>query len=75
MEIFSFDIFLAEILEKVVVSVLFFLTSVIVVNFGKFCYGNGGSGTSASAETSISASQIFLRAEPPLWRIRFCGNF
>ena len=35
-EIFSFDIFLAESLEKVVVSVLFFLTSVIVVNFGKF---------------------------------------
>ena len=35
-EFFSFDIFLAEGLEKVVVSVLFFLTSVIVVNFGKF---------------------------------------
>ena len=35
-EIFSFDIFLAETLEKVVVSVLFYLTSVIVVNFGKF---------------------------------------
>ena len=32
----SFDIFLAESLEKVVVSVLVFLTSVIVVNFGKF---------------------------------------
>ena len=32
----TFDIFLAESLEKVVVSVMFFLTSVIVVNFGKF---------------------------------------
>ena len=35
-EIFSFDIFLVESLEKVVVSVLFFLTSVVVVNFGMF---------------------------------------
>ena len=32
----TFYIFMAESLEKVVVSVLFFLTSVIVVNLGKF---------------------------------------